>query len=389
MKWPGRATVRGLTYEPGAGAIVSGHLNTWKGLAIEAEQGDVEPFTMLVDFLFSNGTNAEAKAWFWKWLAFPIQHPGAKLPNCPLFHGEQGTGKTMVGLVMKNLYGDNGVVIEDKDLTGDFNEWAQYKQFCLGDEISAKSLKDADRMKALISRLSVRINDKFVQAFQIRDCINYILTSNKANSIHMDRGDRRYMVCHVPGAPMSKAKYATINDWMWEDPITKQKPNRKSLSALLYHLLYEIELSDFNPDAPPPVTSAKEDAIAASQDDASDWANRLKSPDPEDAVIGSYASMKLATPRMLEALFYKTRPDGQKVALGTARDLRRALVEARFKQANDGEQIHMGSGWGNQRVWILDQTKNSRWAGSDLAEKVLNEVRKQFVADYGQKIEVK
>jgi len=136
LKWPSRLDVERMTYQPGFPQITEdSEYNMWQGWGCKPVKGSVAPWTELLDLLF--GDDAENRAWFEKWLAYPIQNPGAKLFTSAVLWGpETGTGKSLVGYTIGEIYGKNFGEIGNKELHADFNEWSINKQFILGDEIS-------------------------------------------------------------------------------------------------------------------------------------------------------------------------------------------------------------------------------------------------------------
>ncbi len=122
LKWTYRRTHNDLTYEPGAPLVTAdNNINTWSGWAVEPTPGDVKPFLKLLAYLM--GDEPEFLKWFLQWLAYPLQHPGTKLnSSVVLWSPEQGVGKTFVGLIMGDIYGENYLNLTQEALHGHFNE---------------------------------------------------------------------------------------------------------------------------------------------------------------------------------------------------------------------------------------------------------------------------
>src|SRR5690606_19906329 len=76
-------------------------INLYRGLAIEpipATEADVAPMLDLLYHLCGRCQGDEAgidavMQWVLRWLALPLQQPGAKPRSALVFHGPQGTGK--------------------------------------------------------------------------------------------------------------------------------------------------------------------------------------------------------------------------------------------------------------------------------------------------------
>jgi len=99
------------------------YINTFEGLPLEPVRDDAacENLRWLISFL----CNDEAKAldWLVKWLAFPLQHMGAKMDTAILFHSTmEGSGKSLLFAdIMGELYGQYGATVGQTQLEGSFN----------------------------------------------------------------------------------------------------------------------------------------------------------------------------------------------------------------------------------------------------------------------------
>jgi hypothetical protein len=362
IKWPGRAEVGKLVYEPGHELVLSNggsvpDFNLWSGWGTEPKEGDVALFLELVDFLMTDCTQPERK-WFLDWLAYPIQNPGAKMKSCALFHGRQGTGKTILGEIVSRIYGENAHTVDDAKLLSQFNTWARHRQFICGDEIGVKVRKAADLMKGFITRELVSINSKFVQEYTIRDCMNYYFTSNHPDAAYLEEDDRRHFVIKVPDTPKPQAFYDRLGKFLEGDG-----------PAWVMRFLLDRDLKEFNPDARPPLTAAKAAMIDTSRSDAAEWAATLR--DNPDKIFGPLGGAKrLASPEALHGSFV----DAHNHTLGSMKTMKSVLQENGFVQANRGTQFWVNNGWGLQRLWVLDKSFNNA---------TVAELRRLFLQDYG------
>ena len=60
------------------------------------EAGELRRKIELLEYLCSEEKNSRIVFdWVLKWIAYPIQHPGAKMRTALIFHGPQGTGKNL------------------------------------------------------------------------------------------------------------------------------------------------------------------------------------------------------------------------------------------------------------------------------------------------------
>jgi hypothetical protein len=297
MRWPHRFETEKLVYEPGRPQIHEGCFNTWKGLGVEPVKGDIGPFIELFEFVFA-GLTKEEKRWVWQWLAYPLQHLGEKLYSCiALWSPVQGVGKTLVAYIMKDIYGKaNAHEIKHSDLESNFNSFIENKQFIIGDEITGNDSRGfADVLKGYVTQEYVRVNAKYVPEYTVKDCANWMFTSNHPDAFYLDDSDRRFFVHHVKAEKPREAEfYKRVDAW------------RKKLggpSFLLHHLLH-VDLEGFNPKGRAPTTAAKEAMVYDAKSEVARWVSDLKNDPNKVLKLGSLPLKKdLYTPAELLSLF--------------------------------------------------------------------------------------
>ena len=340
IKWPARAEVRRITYEPGEPQITDkGEWNGWRGWGCEPVEGDIKPWHDLTNFLFQNCPSN--KIWLEKWLAYPLQNPGYKLLSSAVIYGQaKGTGKTFVAYLMKDIYGDNFIEVDNDDLGGSFNAWAKNKQFIYGDEITGGDARlDADKLKRIITRETVTINDKFVPHYTIPDRANYLLTSNHPDAVFLEDGDRRYFIHEVIGPPCATPGfYDAINYW------------RKNGGARhLFHYLLHLDLSDFSPRAAPPDTEAKRLMSITGKSDLGAWVMSLKeSPETALRALGEIPATKcdlFTSSQLLRAY------DPESAKRVTAQGVGKEMARAGFRHFQEGRSVQTKGG--PVRLWMV------------------------------------
>lgn len=318
LKWPLRREVRRLTYAPGHGRFHQGDYNSWSGWGVEPAPGDVAPFLQLLDHLFTGTENEpEAREWFMRWLAFPLQNPGVKMYSSAVMHGRRhGTGKSMVGYTMGKIYGRNFTEIRQKNLHADFNEWAEGRQFILADDVTGSNKReDADILKNLITQQELRVNVKFLPSYVVPDVINYFFTSNQPDAFFLEDDDRRYFIHEVFVPPLPEEFYVEYGLWLDSDG-----------PAAVFDYLLQLDLGGFNPAAPALMTEAKRRMLADVQSDLGSWVRRLLA-DPDRLLrLGEQPLTRdLYTNRDLLLLYDPSARTGT-TANGLGRELRRAGV---------------------------------------------------------------
>ena len=180
--WSLRQCADQMIYSPGDDKFFDRKFNTWTGWGVEPAEGDISPFIELLDHLFTDAEEG-ARKWFEQWLAYPLQNPGVKMFSSAVIHGVfHGTGKSLLGYTMGEIYGKNFTEIAGQDLHASFNDWAEGKQFIMGDDVTGSDKRaDADFLKKLITQKELRVNVKYLPAYTVKDCINYFFKIGRAH----------------------------------------------------------------------------------------------------------------------------------------------------------------------------------------------------------------
>lgn len=337
IKWPLRREVDILTYAPGKPRLITtprAMYNLWSGWGVEPQKGNVKRFTDLVSHLFT-GAGTEARDWFLRWLAYPLQHPGTKMYTAVVVHGRNhGTGKSLLGATMGRIYGEsNYATVGRGDLHSSFNDWADSKQFVMGDDVAGSDKRaDIDFLKKLITQETIRINKKYVPAYVVPDCVNYYFTSNNPDSFYLDDDDRRFFVHQVQVEPLPMAFYGDYADWL-----------SNGGASAIYQYLLELPMGDFNPAARALYTAAKAQMTDIGHSDLGRWVrDMLESPDYVLRVGGVGIPSQLMT--SIELLNIYDPTGGTRVtSSGIGRELARVgatvVLSGRRVRLSDGSRL--------------------------------------------------
>lgn len=259
-----------LTYRPGEERITHDMCyNRWNGWGTEAIKGNVKPWKALLARIFEG--NTDAQAWFEKWLAYPLQHPGAKMSTAVVMASrEQGTGKSVLGYVIGKIHGENFSMIGNEELDGTFNPWLENKTFVMGEEITGSDKRSyQNKLKKLITQETSTINIKGLNQFSLPDCANYYFTSNHCNAFYIDNIDRRFFVWQFDDFSdmYERAQWFRDNfiEWYLDDG-----------PANLFHYLLHLDLGNFTAAEPAPMTEAKMNMVMDSKGDLGEWVLELR-----------------------------------------------------------------------------------------------------------------
>lgn len=333
LKWPLRTEVTKLTYQPGAPRFIQeprALFNIWPGWGVEPVEDDASMFLQLVSHIFT-GSEPDAKEWFLRWCAYPLQHPGTKLFSSAVIHGiRHGTGKSLIGYTLGRIYGKNFTEISQMDLHNSFNEWAEGKQFVMGDDVTGSNKRaDADFLKKLITQREIRVNGKYVPTYTVPDCINYFFTANHPDSFFLEDDDRRFFIHEARVGPLPEEFYMEYDLWL-----------DTGGSSAVFNYLLNLDTEDFNPAAPAFKTAAKERMIANVQSDLAGWVRQLMAtPDHVLRVGEMIVDKDLFTSKELLQFYDPSGKTGT-----TANGLGRELARAGVQQISHGRPIRLSDG---------------------------------------------
>lgn len=114
------------------GNVPEGCINIFKGWPLEPDES--RPCQLIVNHLFNLcGQDRRIYDWVVKWLAYPLQHKGAKMFTSLVFHGiQEGAGKNIIFDVVGRIYGPRAArTITQTQLQSQFNDWISGKLFVL------------------------------------------------------------------------------------------------------------------------------------------------------------------------------------------------------------------------------------------------------------------
>lgn len=236
--------------------------NTFAGWPTTPKAGECELLLELLGYLCSVEDNShEVYQWLLKWLAYPIQNPGAKMQSAVVMHGPQGTGKTLFFKAIGKIYGRYGLTINQAAVENHRNTWLASRLYILAEEVVARQelyqVKNA--LKDLVTGDTVYVDPKFVNPYEERNHVNIVFLSNEVMPIVLEDDDRRHLVVWTP--PLQPDSYYKA---------VRREMDEGGIAALHAYLL-DLDLTGFDPYTKPPMTRAK----AALQDLALDSTARF------------------------------------------------------------------------------------------------------------------
>lgn len=278
LRWESRGEVYAPVYEPGKETFITEEdkrlFNTWTGWKYPPKKGDVSLWNWLLDQIFKNA-EPEHRKWFEQWCAYPLQNAGVKMFTCPILFGQtKGTGKSLLGLTLGDIYGENFAEITDEQLEDGRNVFAANKQFILANEVTGSDKRTmVGRLRNLITQHSIIVNKKYAPDYTIRDVINYFFTSNHIDAVYMEDDERRFFVHEVLGPKLVDVDAKKVQEY------DRWLRSGEAAANVFYHLL-RVDLTGFDPFAPAPSTASKSAMVAASRTELESWCFKLNE-DPD------------------------------------------------------------------------------------------------------------
>lgn len=263
-KWlghPQRRSVdsRNVVFEPACGER-KGYVNMFRGLPIKPKAGDCTKVLELLEHLCSTedgqGDEKPLMDWILNWLAYPLQHLGAKMQTAVLFHGLPGAGKNLLFKVLREIYGEYCTEIGQAQLEFfRFNGWGSRKLMVIGNEVISRSeLKHAEgQLRQWISEPTWQVDEKNLPLREEANHVNFIFLSNFTIPLSLGRRDRRMCVLYTPRQEKAPQFYSDVATEI-----------AAGAAAAFFQLLLSRDLGDFNEHTKPPLTRAKTDLMEAS-----------------------------------------------------------------------------------------------------------------------------
>ncbi len=233
------------------------YINTFEGLPLEPERNDDACANIRWLFSFLCNHDPEASLWLTRWLAYPLQHLGAKMDTAVLMHSiMEGSGKSFLFAdIFGKLYGQYAATVGQTQLESNFNAWQSRKLWAVFEEVVSRDQRynQVGKIKHLVTGKTVRMESKFINGWEEANHMNAVFLSNEILPWPISESDRRMLVVW----PMDTL------------PPDRQKAIGTELEnggvAALYAWLLAVDMGDFNQRTRPPHTPARERLVALSR----------------------------------------------------------------------------------------------------------------------------
>lgn len=183
-----------------------------------------------------------------------MQRPGEKLNHALVLGGDEGIGKDTILEPVKYAVGPwNAQEVNPQQILGRFNSYIKSVILRVSE---ARDLGDVDRyalhehLKTLIAAPPdvLRCDEKNLREHSVMNVTGVIVTSNHVDGIYLPSDSRRYFVAWSEAVKESYSKTYWQELYHWY--------HQEGGIAHVTAYLGSLDLSDFDPKAPPPKTAA-------------------------------------------------------------------------------------------------------------------------------------
>ena len=270
--WPGNPPV--FSSERGL------QINTWTPSSRTPAQGDISIWLNHLKWLFPK---YEERKYLVEWCAFLYKNQGIKINHNIMIGGAPRIGKDTLFLpLLEGLGQANYQAIDASKVASDYEDYAVGHKVVVLNEmmhsgISAKKLEN--KLKpfgaAPPDYLSLRLFGSSAGHVQ-KNLIQIIANTNYRDAAAMDTGvERWYCVWCAPTAAHAPSYYKALYDWYAAGGI----------EHVLWFLENQVDVSNFSPSAPAPVTAWREEMTDDTRE--GDTPNRIAE------LIGGYIDNKV------------------------------------------------------------------------------------------------
>jgi hypothetical protein len=243
----------GWFVQPGATTF-----NLYKPPEVVGMSGDVSPWLSHIRRMFGDETDHVVK-----YLAHRVQRPNEKINHALVFGGAQGIGKDTILEPVKRAVGPwNFKEVSPQQMLGRFNGFAKSVILRVSE---LRDLGDVDRYAfyehtktwTAAPPDTIRVDEKNLREHYVLNVTGVIITSNhKTGGLYLPADDRRHFVAwsSLTKEDFTSEYWTGLYKWFGDGG-----------TEHVAHYLQTLDISDFDPKAPPPKTTAWWEIVNASR----------------------------------------------------------------------------------------------------------------------------
>lgn len=261
--------VKLVDYVPGDQRLIIDHngtlvLNSWRAAGVSAVNGDCSVIQQHFAYLLPNH---DERNWFYKYLAHLLQKPSVKIESAIMLIGGQGVGKSFVAKLLRQLFGEANVFVDDCGLhASDYKQSLGNRQVLVIEEMAtAHRWEVSNSIKPWVTAEKVLASDKFVRSHTVRTPRGIFIFTNHAVPASLEKDDRRNAIFRIDAPQQSQPYY----ELLWNVGLKQDGCFRAWLE--------EMDISAWSPNSRPPMTEAKREIILSSRTPAATEIEELMS----------------------------------------------------------------------------------------------------------------
>lgn len=194
-----------------------------------------------------------------QWMAFTLLHPDIKINHILLLGGMEGTGKDFLLYPFIQAMGEHSETAEGHELLSSFADYLlNYKHLHineteLGDHKDATTISNKLKPLAAAPPSTLRINMKNKNPIKVRNIVNLTMTTNSQMPIKLNGPSRRFYAVWSD-FNQRNTQDEIIPEWLeyWDNNWKWMYGD--GVDHCIWYLRNCVDLSDFNPGSPPPMT---------------------------------------------------------------------------------------------------------------------------------------
>jgi hypothetical protein len=249
-----------LDYAPGEKRIFkignTIYANAYEHHQIDTIPGDVSKW--LHHWHKMGWSDAEQKHML-QWMAHTIKHPEIKINHMLILGGHEGSGKDFLLQPLITAMGHNSKTICGDDLLDDYSEYLMSTKHLNINETDWGDRKESsiisNKLKPICAAPPehIYVNQKGISRVKIRNVVNGTMTTNSRTPIKTAGVSRRYFALWSE-LSIRDNKDNVTDEWQayWNDRWAWM--NGEGVNHCIHYLINNVDLSDFNPSLPPPMT---------------------------------------------------------------------------------------------------------------------------------------
>jgi hypothetical protein len=228
-------------------------LNLWVPSPVVPRKGDFSAIRAFLDEVICD-SDQETFDYLLHYLAHMVQKPEEKPGVAIVFLGGQGTGKGVLGELLRRIWPSSVLLSSDvKRIVAGFNADLERAYVVFLDEaLFVGDKASTERLKSLITELHVQVEQKYEPSRMIRSVHRFFAASNNRHFADIDSDDRRFFFVQVSSKRQQDLGYFEKLVRAMDDPTV--------ISAFVQELM-SIDLKKFNVRARPKTNSLAQQKV--------------------------------------------------------------------------------------------------------------------------------